>query len=53
MTRRNPAGTEALPDCSDVGLNAWLRWWWADAAAGLVIAALAVREGLEAWGEAG
>jgi divalent metal cation (Fe/Co/Zn/Cd) transporter len=36
-----------------VGLNAWLRWWWADAAAGLVIAALAVREGLEAWGEAG
>ena len=36
-----------------VGLNAWLGWWWADAAAGLVIAALAVREGLEAWGETG
>jgi divalent metal cation (Fe/Co/Zn/Cd) transporter len=35
-----------------VGLNAWLGWWWADAAAGLVIAALALREGLEAWGEA-
>lgn len=32
-----------------VGLNAWLRWWWADPAAGLVIAALAVKEGLEAW----
>jgi divalent metal cation (Fe/Co/Zn/Cd) transporter len=32
-----------------VGLNAWLGWWWADPAAGLVIAALAVREGLEAW----
>jgi divalent metal cation (Fe/Co/Zn/Cd) transporter len=32
-----------------VGLNAWLGWWWADPAAALVIAALAVREGLEAW----
>jgi divalent metal cation (Fe/Co/Zn/Cd) transporter len=36
-----------------VGLNAWLGWWWADPAAGLVIAALAVREGLEAWEDAG
>jgi divalent metal cation (Fe/Co/Zn/Cd) transporter len=35
-----------------VGLNAWLGWWWADPAAGLVIAALAVREGLEAWADA-
>jgi len=32
-----------------VGLNARLGWWWADPAAALVIAALAVREGLEAW----
>ncbi len=32
-----------------LGLNAWLGWWWADPAAALVIAALAVREGLEAW----
>jgi len=32
-----------------VGLNAWLGWWWADPAAGLAIAALAVKEGLEAW----
>jgi divalent metal cation (Fe/Co/Zn/Cd) transporter len=32
-----------------VGLNAWAGWWWADPAAALVIAALAVREGLEAW----
>ena len=32
-----------------VGLNAWLGWWWADPAGALVIAALAVREGLEAW----
>jgi divalent metal cation (Fe/Co/Zn/Cd) transporter len=32
-----------------LGLNAWLGWWWADSAAALVIAALAVKEGLEAW----
>ncbi|MGI8521822.1 MAG: cation diffusion facilitator family transporter [Nocardioides sp.] len=30
-------------------LNATLGWSWADPAAGLVIAAVAVREGLEAW----
>lgn len=30
-------------------LNAILGWWWADPVAGLVIAAVAVREGLEAW----
>jgi divalent metal cation (Fe/Co/Zn/Cd) transporter len=34
-----------------VGLNAGLGWWWADPAAALVIAALAVKEGLEAWEE--
>jgi divalent metal cation (Fe/Co/Zn/Cd) transporter len=32
-----------------VGLNAWAGWWQADPIAGLVIAALAVREGLEAF----
>jgi divalent metal cation (Fe/Co/Zn/Cd) transporter len=32
-----------------VGLNARLGWWWADPAAALIIAALAIREGLEAW----
>jgi divalent metal cation (Fe/Co/Zn/Cd) transporter len=32
-----------------LGLNAWLGWWWADPAAALVIAALAVREGIETW----
>ena len=32
-----------------VGLNAWLGWWRADPAAALVIAALAVKEGLEVW----
>jgi divalent metal cation (Fe/Co/Zn/Cd) transporter len=30
-------------------LNAWLGWWWADPFAGLAIAALAVKEGTEAW----
>jgi len=34
-------------------LNAFLGWGWADPVAGLVIAAVAVKEGLEAWrGEA-
>ncbi len=32
-----------------VGLNTALGWWWADPAAALIIAALAVREGLETW----
>jgi divalent metal cation (Fe/Co/Zn/Cd) transporter len=32
-----------------VSLNAWLGWWWADPAAALIIAALAVKEGLECW----
>ncbi|WP_353952348.1 cation transporter [Knoellia sp. S7-12] len=34
-----------------VGLlaNALLGWWWADPLAGLAIAAVAVREGLESW----
>ncbi|MFS0852934.1 cation diffusion facilitator family transporter [Microbacterium sp. 179-I 3D4 NHS] len=30
-------------------LNSLFGWWWADAVAGLVIAAFAVREGWEAW----
>lgn len=29
--------------------NTWFGWWWADAIAGLVIAAFAIREGIEAW----
>jgi divalent metal cation (Fe/Co/Zn/Cd) transporter len=32
-----------------LGVNALLGWWWADPLAGLVIAAVAVREGREAW----
>jgi divalent metal cation (Fe/Co/Zn/Cd) transporter len=30
-------------------LNAWLGWSWADPVAALIIAAVAVREGVEAW----
>ncbi len=32
-----------------VGLNTVAGWWQADPIAGLVIAALAVKEGIEAW----
>jgi len=34
-----------------LGLNATVGWWWADPVAALGIAALAVREGREAWEE--
>ena len=30
-------------------LNATIGWWWADPVAALIIAALATREGIEAW----
>ena len=30
-------------------VNSLFGWWWADAIAGLVIAAFAIREGIEAW----
>jgi hypothetical protein len=34
-------------------LNSTLGWWWADAGAALIIAGIAVREGINAWrGEA-
>jgi hypothetical protein len=32
-----------------LGANALLDWWWADPAAGAVIAFVAIREGREAW----
>lgn len=32
-----------------LGLNSMFGWWWADPLAALVIAAVAVREGREAW----
>ncbi|MGH3194686.1 MAG: hypothetical protein ACRDNT_01885 [Streptosporangiaceae bacterium] len=36
-----------------VGLNAWFGWWWADPAAGLVIAALKPEETPPNQAEAG
>lgn len=36
-----------------LGLNASVGWWWSDPVAALGIAALAVREGREAWAEPG
>jgi len=30
-------------------LNAWLGWWWTDAAAALLVAALAIRDGVDHW----
>jgi divalent metal cation (Fe/Co/Zn/Cd) transporter len=41
--------TTAAATLAGVGLNTALGWWWADPAAALAIAALAVKEGLEAW----
>ncbi len=32
-----------------LGANAVFGWWWADPMAGLIIAAVATREGVEAW----
>ena len=32
-----------------ISLNTWLGWWWADPAAALIIAALAIKEGIECW----
>jgi divalent metal cation (Fe/Co/Zn/Cd) transporter len=32
-----------------LGANALLGWWWADPAAALAVAALAIKEGREAW----
>jgi divalent metal cation (Fe/Co/Zn/Cd) transporter len=32
-----------------LGANALLGWWWADPLAGLVIAAVALREGVQSW----
>ena len=30
-------------------LNGWLGWWWSDAAAALLVAAFAVKEGIDHW----
>lgn len=36
-----------------LGLNAWLGWWWADPAAGLVMVGFIFKEGWETFEEAG
>jgi divalent metal cation (Fe/Co/Zn/Cd) transporter len=35
-----------------LALNAAFGWWWADPVAALIVAAFAIREGVEAWEEA-
>jgi divalent metal cation (Fe/Co/Zn/Cd) transporter len=32
-------------------LNAWLGWWWTDAAAALLVAGFAIKEGIDHWRE--
>jgi divalent metal cation (Fe/Co/Zn/Cd) transporter len=32
-------------------LNAWFGWWWTDAAAALLVAAFAVKDGIDHWHE--
>ncbi len=32
-------------------LNAWLGWWWTDAAAALLVAGFAIKEGVDHWRE--
>ncbi len=59
--RSETLGAEAsmtfLDGCLSTGilialvLNAWLGWWWADAAAALLVAGFAVNEGVEHWRE--
>jgi len=41
--------TTSAATLAGVGLNAWAGWWQADPIAALIIAALAVKEGIEAW----
>ncbi|HEY3633337.1 MAG TPA: cation transporter [Jatrophihabitantaceae bacterium] len=32
-----------------LALNSWLGWWWADPAMALLVAAVAMHEGIESW----
>jgi divalent metal cation (Fe/Co/Zn/Cd) transporter len=51
------AGMTFLDGCLSTGilvalvLNAWLGWWWTDAAAAFLVAGFAVDEGLHRWRE--
>jgi divalent metal cation (Fe/Co/Zn/Cd) transporter len=54
---RAEAAMTFLDGCLSTGiltalvLNAWLGWWWTDAAAALLVAGFAVNEGVEHWRE--
>jgi divalent metal cation (Fe/Co/Zn/Cd) transporter len=56
-TLRAEASMTLLDGCLSTGilialvLNAWLGWWWSDAAAALLVAGFAVNEGVEHWRE--
>jgi divalent metal cation (Fe/Co/Zn/Cd) transporter len=51
------AGMTFLDGCLSTGiltalvLNAWLGWWWTDAAAAFLVAAFAIDEGVDHWRE--
>jgi divalent metal cation (Fe/Co/Zn/Cd) transporter len=51
------AGMTFLDGCLSTGilvalvLNAWLGWWWADAAAAFLVAGFATNEGVDRWRE--
>ena len=42
-------GLSAAAALLGVGLDAWLGWWWADPAAGIAIALLAIADAIEIW----
>jgi divalent metal cation (Fe/Co/Zn/Cd) transporter len=42
-------GVLAAAVLAGLALNALVGWWWADPLAGLVIAAVAAREGVASW----
>ena len=56
-TLQAEAAMTFLDGCLSVGiltalvLNAWLGWWWTDAAAALLVAGFAINEGVEHWRE--
>jgi divalent metal cation (Fe/Co/Zn/Cd) transporter len=56
-TLQAEAALTFLDGCLSMGiltalvLNAWLGWWWTDAAAALLVAAFAIKEGVDHWRE--
>ena len=51
MARDHQFARLVRPDLLGLAVNAWLGWWWLDACAGLAVAAVAVKEGRDAWRE--